>query len=275
MGQSAVMNRVIKCMDMDAHIPTTNGKSLRFGGINKQHKKKVFDIIKTCFESGDEEAKRRLIESMIPLSKNPKRPASDMDTTANGSADGHRMALAVALLNDGQFREEHRRITQPPSSHERQHILDNNPKGQEKRKWDVLLKWVEERRKDHEYDDNILDDPMFSPYIPLMATLKDGPALKKSINQALNNFNTIKSNYTKSGKGTSGEESYAEVFKEQQEEGEEDGEEEAEDHFQDRSSSSSPSPSSRSPSRSPSPLTPSQPASPSPDGGAYTSDMIK
>mmetsp|Transcript_12007 Transcript_12007/g.15472 ORF Transcript_12007/g.15472 Transcript_12007/m.15472 type:complete len:137 (-) Transcript_12007:510-920(-) len=60
------------------------------------------------------------------------------------------------------------------------------------------------------------------------------------------------------------------ISRKPQEEGEEDGEEEAEDHFQDRSSSSS-----RSPSRSPSPLTPSQPASPSPDGGAYTSDMIK
>jgi hypothetical protein len=179
-----------------------------------------------------------------------QRSASEMtlDETENrptvasvGSADGHRYALAIALLNDARFRELHREATQAPTNHERQPMLDNDPKEYQKRKWDKLLAWVEERREDGEFEENVLDDEMFAPFVPKDASLKDGATLKKYIHQAMSFYNTISSNYSRSGKGISGEASYRETLSEL-EAGDIEGAEEAEVTHTSSSSSSAQSP---------------------------------
>jgi hypothetical protein len=131
------------------------------------------------------------------------------------------------------------------------------------RKWDDLLKEVEERRDNGEFSMNILDDPRFAAYDPAQATLKDGAALKQYLQKAMGFYNTIASNYSRSGQGTSGEESYNETFAELN----------RSEEIEHSSSSSSSSPSSSpalflsSPSRSPSPVPSNR--------NIYSSDQIE
>jgi hypothetical protein len=193
--------------------------------------------------------------------------------TSNACAEGHRYALVIALLNCSVFRARHREATQSPSSHDRQPILDNDPKGQEVRKWENLLKEVEERRDNGEFSMNILDDPRFAAYDPAQATLKDGAALKQYLQKAMGFYNTIASNYSRSGQGTSGEESYNETFAELNR-----SEEIEHSSSSSSSSASSSSASSSSPSSSPALLLSSPSRSPSPvssNRNIYSSDQIE